>query len=172
MTPVWAKRFFIPKSPRDVKTHSKPCPPSLFKSFFAPNRAYGPEVPPLAGLRGKSIGGERIPSGDPPWLPQNGAGRSGARPGAPTSETPLLGERTACPPDPRNDLCLMIFPRNALASGRARLGIPSPFTPTWRKVKVGKPFESSSELVGTTGRPAGRSSGQTGPKAGFSSGNL
>jgi len=32
-------------------------------------------------------------------------------------KTPLLGERTACPPGPRNDLGLMVFPRQALASG-------------------------------------------------------
>jgi hypothetical protein len=65
--------------------------------FFSPNRACGPEVPPLAGLRGKSIGGERIPSGDPPWLPQNGAGRSGARPGAPTSENPSSRRKIGLP---------------------------------------------------------------------------
>jgi hypothetical protein len=40
----------------------------------APNRACGPEA---RAWRGKSIGGERIPAGDPPWLPQNGAGHSG-----------------------------------------------------------------------------------------------
>jgi hypothetical protein len=69
--------------------------------FFAPNRACGPEVPPLAGLRGKSIGGERIPSGDPPWLPQNGAGRSGARSrearDAPTSENPSSRRKIGLP---------------------------------------------------------------------------
>jgi len=30
---------------------------------------------------------------------------------------PVLEKRTACPPDPENDLCLMVFARNALASG-------------------------------------------------------
>jgi hypothetical protein len=46
-------------------------------------------------------------------------GRAARAPGwAPLHrKIPVLGERSACPPDPRNDLCLMIFPRNALASG-------------------------------------------------------
>jgi len=39
-------------------------------------------------LHGKSIGGRSIPSEDPAGLPQNGAGHSGARPGAPTPEYP------------------------------------------------------------------------------------
>jgi len=51
--------------------------------FSAPNQACGPEA---RALRGKSIGGERILPGDPARVPQNGAGRSGARPGAPTAE--------------------------------------------------------------------------------------
>jgi len=58
---------------------------TLKSPFSAPNQACGPET---RALRGKSIGGQRIPSGDPAWLPQDGAGRSGARPGAPTSENP------------------------------------------------------------------------------------
>jgi hypothetical protein len=82
-------------------------PTFTFKNpFSAPKQACGPEA---RALRGKSIGGKRILPGDPARLPQNGAGRSGARPGAPTSEDLLLGERTACPPDPRNEACLMIF---------------------------------------------------------------
>jgi hypothetical protein len=32
-------------------------------------------------------------------------------------DTPVLRERRACPPGPRNDACLMVFPRNALAFG-------------------------------------------------------
>jgi hypothetical protein len=51
-------------------------PPFTLKSpFSAPNQACGPEA---RALRGKSIGGQKIPTGDPSWLPQNGAGRSGA----------------------------------------------------------------------------------------------
>jgi hypothetical protein len=57
----------------------------LKSPFSAPSQACGPEA---RALRGKSIGGERILTGDPAWLPQNGAGRSGPRPGAPTSENP------------------------------------------------------------------------------------
>jgi len=37
-------------------------------------------------LRGKSIGGRKIPAGDPIGFPQNEAGISGAQPGAPTTE--------------------------------------------------------------------------------------
>jgi len=46
-------------------------------------------------------------------------GRAARAPGrAPLHlNTPVLGERTACPAGPRNDLCLIVFPRNALASG-------------------------------------------------------
>jgi hypothetical protein len=71
-------------------------------------------------------------------------GRAARAPGrAPLHrKTPLLGERTACPPDPRNDLCLMIFPRNALASGPGTAWNSISLTPTWRKVKVGKVFSS------------------------------
>jgi len=29
----------------------------------------------------------------------------------------VLGKRTACPPDPGNEPCLMVFSRNALAFG-------------------------------------------------------
>jgi len=72
-------------------------------------------------LRGKSIGGERNPPGDPAWLPQNGAGRSGARSrearDAPTSEKICSQRKNDLPGGPRNDLCLMIFARNALVSG-------------------------------------------------------
>ena len=53
MTPVWAKRFFIPKSPRDVKTHSKPCPPSLFKSFFCSKPSLWPGSPAFGGIARK-----------------------------------------------------------------------------------------------------------------------
>jgi len=46
-------------------------------------------------------------------------GRAARAPGrAPLHrKTPVLEERTACPPGPRNEACLMIFARNALASG-------------------------------------------------------
>jgi len=50
---------------------------------------------------------------------------------------PVLGKRTACPPDPENESCLMVFARNALAfgpgNGRNSIGL----TTACRKVKVG-----------------------------------
>jgi len=52
--------------------------------FSARKHACGPET---RALRGKSIGGKRIPPGDPAGLPHNGAGPAGARPGAPTAES-------------------------------------------------------------------------------------
>jgi hypothetical protein len=49
-----------------------------FCDFVSAKRlSCGQEVPPLAGLRGKSIGGTRNPPGDPALLPQNAAGLSG-----------------------------------------------------------------------------------------------
>jgi len=88
------------------------------RPYFPPKQACGPEA---RALHAKSIGGESIPPEDPVGLPQNGAGRSA--PGHAKRLTPLhqknpgLGERTACPPDPRNEACLMVFACNALASG-------------------------------------------------------
>jgi hypothetical protein len=67
---------------------------TLKSPFFAPNQACGPEA---RALRGKSIGGERILHGDLAWLPQKGAGRSGARPGAPTSENPDYRRKNGLP---------------------------------------------------------------------------
>jgi len=61
-------------------------------------------------LRGKNIGGEKIAFKDPPALPQGEAGPYNRL-------TLFLGKRTACPPDPGNEMCLMVFARNALASG-------------------------------------------------------
>jgi hypothetical protein len=66
--------------------------------FCAPKQACGPEA---SALRGKSIGGEKILPGDPAWLPQNGAGRSGARPGAPTSENPCSRRKNGLPARPK-----------------------------------------------------------------------
>ena len=51
---------------------------------------------------------------------------------------PVLGQRTACPPDPENEPCLMIFARNVFAfgpgNGRNSIGL----TTTCRRVKVGR----------------------------------
>jgi len=61
-------------------------PTSVFQiPFSSPKQACDPEA---RALRGKSIGRGKILPGDPSWLPQNGAGRLGARPGAPTPENP------------------------------------------------------------------------------------
>jgi hypothetical protein len=67
---------------------------TLKSPFSAPSQACGPEA---RALHGKSIGGQRILTGDPAWLPQNGAGRSGARPGAPTSENPGSRRKNGLP---------------------------------------------------------------------------
>ena len=66
-------------SPIDSKSNGLvPLPIFTFAIFFsAAKQACGPEVPPLAGLRGKSIGGKRIPPGDPTVFPQNEAGPPG-----------------------------------------------------------------------------------------------
>jgi hypothetical protein len=52
-------------------------------------------------LRGKSIGGTRNRIGDPALLPQNVAGLSGARPGAPTTQLPGPWEKNGLPAQPR-----------------------------------------------------------------------
>jgi len=57
--------------------------------------------PGSKGIARKKHRGERILPGDPPWLPQNGAGRSGARPGAPTSETPCSRRKNGLPAQPK-----------------------------------------------------------------------
>jgi hypothetical protein len=79
--------------PGGLSTRQKP--PFTFKSpLFAPKRTCGPEA---RALHGKSIGGEGILPGDPAGLPQNGAGRSGARPGAPASKNPCSRRKNGLP---------------------------------------------------------------------------
>jgi len=59
-------------------------PPFTFSiPISSKKQACGPEA---RALRGKSIGGKGNPLGDPPVLPQNEAGLSGAQLGAPTWE--------------------------------------------------------------------------------------
>ena len=65
--------------------------------FSARKQAFGPEG---RALRAKSIGGKRILLGNLAVLPQNGAGRSGARPGAPTSESARSWEKQGLPARP------------------------------------------------------------------------
>jgi len=75
-------------------------------------------------LRGKSIGGTRNPPGDPALLPQNVAGLSGVTQfGIRNSYFFFSIPHSAigiphlnCPPDPENEVRLMVFSRNALAS--------------------------------------------------------
>jgi len=56
----------------------------IFKiTFSAKKQTCGPGA---RALGGKSIGGRRIPTGDPIGFPQKEAGPPGARPGAPTTE--------------------------------------------------------------------------------------
>jgi len=82
--------------------------------FSAKKRACGPEA---GALRGKSIGGKRIPHGDPLLLPQKEAGPWAIHRIAPTRIQPEDVVLALCPPGPRNGMRLMIFARNALAFG-------------------------------------------------------
>ena len=66
--------------------------------LFSPKQACGPEARAWCG---KSIGGEKILCGDPASLPQNGAGCSGARPGAPTSGNPCSQKKNDLPARPK-----------------------------------------------------------------------
>jgi hypothetical protein len=102
------------------------CPPSLL-FFSAKEQACGPDA---RALRGKSIGGKRIPAGDPILFPQREAGLSGATEfGMRNVEFGILLffliiphsafyiPHLGCSPGPRNVRRLMVFSRNALASG-------------------------------------------------------
>ena len=86
--------------------------------FSAEKQACGPEA---RALRAKSIGGGKYPFGGLTRVPLDAAGASGTRScvwrDAPTSKFPLLWEKVAYPPGPRREARLMIFARNALASG-------------------------------------------------------
>ena len=85
-------------------------------------------------MRGKSIGGERIPYRDPLVLPQKEAGPWAIHRIAPTRIQPGDGVLALCPPVPRNGKRLMIFPRNALASWPGNSCNSIGLTPTCRKV--------------------------------------
>jgi len=89
--------------------------PFTFVLFFsAKKQACGPEG---RVLRAKSIGGKRIPYGDPLLLPQEEAGPWAIHRIAPTRIQTGDVVLALCPPGPRNDARLMVFARNALASG-------------------------------------------------------
>jgi hypothetical protein len=51
----------------------------------------------------------------------------------------VLGKKTACPPEPENEPGLMVFARNALASGPGTSRNSIGLTTICRKVKIGKP---------------------------------
>jgi hypothetical protein len=78
-------------------------------------------------LRGKSIGGKRNTCGDHPVLPQNVAGHRAPGQASLQRNNFVIGGKRACPPDPENEPCLMVFSRNALASARATPEIQSIF---------------------------------------------
>jgi hypothetical protein len=96
---------------------------STFPIHYSSERqACGPEA---RAFRAKSIGGKRNPFGDTPVFPQNGAGPSGVTQfgirnvefGIFTSFFSFRIPHSNCPPGLRNETCLMVFARNALASG-------------------------------------------------------
>jgi len=87
---------------------------SLVLFFSAKKQACGPEA---RALRAKSIGGKRIRKGNPFVLPQGEAGPWAIHRIAPTRIQDEDVVLALCPPGPRNDARLMIFARNALASG-------------------------------------------------------
>jgi hypothetical protein len=101
--------------------------------FSSQKQACGLEVPPLAGLRAKSIGGKRIPLEGPPVFPQNAAGASGAPLDAPTSELPGSWgkEKLARPAQEMNRALwfLRAIPPKAGLPGRAMPKIQSTLRP-------------------------------------------
>jgi len=108
-----------------------PLPTFTFAIPFSDgNQACGPEA---RALRGKSIGGKRISYGDPLLLPQKEAGPWAIHRIAPTRIQPEDVVLALCPPGPRNETRLMIFSRNALASGPATPKIQSFLCPLGEK---------------------------------------
>jgi hypothetical protein len=70
--------------------------------------------------------------------------------------TPVFRGRSVCPPWPRREACLMVFARDALASGPGKAWNVIAFTPTWRKVKVGKHKKiDKKQGVSFPGKPGG-----------------
>jgi len=63
-------------------------------AFSAKNQACGPEA---RAVRTKSIGGNRIQYRDPSVIAESATGPSGARPGAPTSDSPFSWEKKSLP---------------------------------------------------------------------------
>ena len=102
----------IPENRRPINGPSHPAPFTFFH-FSHEKQGCGSEA---RALGAKSIGGKSIPDGERIVFPQNEAGQLGARPGAPTTESPFFCESTACPPRLQNDFCLMVFAPNGLAS--------------------------------------------------------
>ncbi len=69
---------------------------------------------------------------------------------------PVRAERMACPPLSRNDACLMVFSRNALACGPGNAWNSIDVTPTWRKAKVVHLEESVKECRGNLRKAGGK----------------
>jgi hypothetical protein len=98
--------------------------PIIAIAVSAKKKTCGPEA---RALRGKSIGGKRIAVGDPIGFPQNGAGLSGVTEfgirnveffaSISIPHSAFCNPHFGCPPGPRNERCLMVFSRNALAPG-------------------------------------------------------
>jgi len=88
-------------------------------------------------------------------------GRAARAPGHAKRVTPLQrnnpvrAERMACPPGPRTDPCLMVFPRNALACGPGNAWDSIDVTPTWRKAKVVQIGERVKEYRENLRKPGG-----------------
>jgi hypothetical protein len=69
---------------------------------------------------------------------------------------PVLARRMACPPAPENEGRLMVFARNALASGPGNACNSTDLSPTCRKVKVYKLFAACPQpFLGVVGLQAG-----------------
>ena len=104
-------------------------------AFIAKRQSCGQEA---RALRGKSIGGKRNAFGNRPVLPQKEAGPWAIHRIAPTRIYPKDVIQALCPPGPRNEIRLMVFPHNALASWPGKAWNSISLTGTWRKVKVDK----------------------------------
>ena len=108
---IYALAFRTPHS----ALRENPCPPSLLRLPFLRKSEL------VARKQGRCVqkasAGKELPPEIPPCFRRNR--RAHRAPGrAPLHRTnPAAGQRQACPPDPGNEVGLMIFARNALAFG-------------------------------------------------------
>ena len=111
-------------------------PPSLFRFFFR-GKAYLVARRQGHGAQKASAGKEFHPETPPCFRRIRRAHRAPGR--APLQgDNFALEKRSACPSGPRNEGRLMVFARNALASGPGTASNSILLTPTRRKVKGGK----------------------------------